>query len=166
MSAGVQQIPKVEVGGGGKSEMDKEVWQRMRLVDVRYWRKEDSVALAAYAASLVLTNFEQVFPQDNRPRKAIEAAQKYLNDPSEENRSAADSAARSADSAADSAARSAARSAYSAADSAARSADSAARSAYSAARSAYSAAYSAFLNKVSDWAEARFDQLPVFEEVR
>src|SRR5581483_9920223 len=52
-------VAKVEVGGGGKSEMDKEVWQRMRLVDVRYWRKEDSVALAAYAASLVLTNFEK-----------------------------------------------------------------------------------------------------------
>jgi len=89
-------------------------------------------------AESVLKYFEKKYPDDNRPRLAIEASRNLadnLSDPAA--RSAAYSAARSARSAADSV-----RSVDSAADSV-RSADSAARSAADSARSvAYSAARS------------------------
>jgi hypothetical protein len=119
------------------------------------------VSYAVFAAEQVIANYEAVYPNDTRPRDAIEAAKKCISDPSEANKSAADSAAESAAesaarsaawSAAESAARSAAdsaRSAWSAADSAARSAaDSAARSAADSARSAWSAAESAMRIKI------------------
>lgn len=43
-------VARVEVDGAStvSAEGDKEVWQRMRLVDVRQWRKEDSVSLAIF----------------------------------------------------------------------------------------------------------------------
>ena len=122
--------------------------------------KKQSVGLAIFSARLCLDIFEKEYPEDDRPRKAIEAAEAYLKNPCEKTKSAArsaagsaaDAAARSAaeyaaryaaGSAADaawSAARSAADAAWYAAGSAARSA---AGSADSAARSARSAAGSA-----------------------
>jgi hypothetical protein len=132
-----------EVKTVGKSiiENDKQCWQEMKIVKAYSWTKKDSVALSIFAAELVLDIFEKQYPDDDRPRKAIEAAKKVLKNDNEKNRSAARSArsaARSAESAARSA-WSAARSAWSAAESA----ESAARSAWSAARSAWSAAWSA-----------------------
>ena len=62
-------------------------------------------------AERTLKNFEDKYPEDKRPREAIEAAKKYLEDPTEENQSAAWSAGSAAWSAAwsaESAARSAA----------------------------------------------------------
>ena len=105
-------------------------------------------AFGSWCAMQVLPNYEKLYPNDNRVRKAIEAAQAFALNPSEETRSAARSAA---DSAADSA-NSADSAAYSA-DSAARSADSAADSAYSAAYSAWSA-YSAADSAYSAWSAA------------
>jgi len=128
-------LAEVEIFGGCIKGDDKVTCERMRLVKVWKWEKEDSVALAIFAARLCLKNFEDVYPNDDRPRKAIEAAENYQKNPSEAVESAAESAARSAESAA--------RSAESAAESAARSAKSAAWSAESAARSAESAAESA-----------------------
>jgi hypothetical protein len=104
------------------------------------------------AAYYSLKNFEDVFPDDKRPRKAIEAKEAYLKgDITEEEllaavsaaRSAAESA-RSAYSAAYSAARSAAHSATRSAESAAWSASWSARSAGLSAKSAESAAYKYF----------------------
>ncbi len=81
-----------------------------------------------------LANFEKEFPNDDRPRKAIEAKRKYINgEISEEKLSAAwsvRSAAESAVSAAELAASAASSAAELAALSAARSAESAARSAW------------------------------------
>ena len=141
----------VEVKGKHQSEEDKEVWSDMRIIKAWKWQKKDSVAISIFAAELCLENFDKVFPQDKRPREAIDAAKVWLENMTEENRlradaaeSAAESAARSARSAAESAARSAAesaaRSARSAAESAAWSAWSAA---WSAAWSVWSAAWSA-----------------------
>jgi len=163
-------LAEVEVEGHSAIDTDKEAWQKMRLVRCLHWRQVDSVALAIYAAELALENFEKVFPNDLRPRQAIEAAKTWLAEPTEKNQSAAWSAAESARSAARSArsaAGSAAASARSAAESAAASARSAARSARSAARSAAesaaeSAAWSAIIEKVTAWMAARAVTLDVY----
>ena len=131
-------IAEVEVVGCCIKGDDKYTCERMRVIRAWKWDKEDSVALAIFAARLCLKNFEDVYPNDHRPRLAIEAAEAYQLNPSKAARSAARSAAWSAESAA-SAARSAASAARSAAWSAARSAASAAWSAASAAWSAESA---------------------------
>lgn len=62
--------------------------------------KKQRVQYAIYSAELVLKNFESKYPNDDRPRKAIEVAKEYLNHPSESARSAASSAAWSAERAA------------------------------------------------------------------
>jgi hypothetical protein len=144
-------VARVEVVGEHESQNDKEAWQQMRLVDIRRWRKEDSVALSIYSAELCLANYEEIYPGDDRPRKAIEAAAEWLAKPTEANRMKAEAAESAAWSAARSAAESAARSA-----------------AWSARSAAESAAWSAALEevkvKISKWMEARFDELPVYEE--
>ena len=131
----------VEYAGKILKGEDKLVAQKMRLIkeiDVNISRE-----LAIFCAEYSLKNYEVEYPNDKRPREAIDAAKNYLKNPSKENldklnaaRSAAESAAESAAwSAAESAARSAA---WSAAWSATESA------AWSAARSAtWSAAWSA-----------------------
>ena len=58
--------------------------------------KEHNVKLAIYSAELVLHIFEDKYPDDDRPRKAIEAAKEYLKNPTEDNRNASYSAAYSA----------------------------------------------------------------------
>lgn len=69
---------------------------------VRLMKKEQCVKYAVFAARQVLHLFETRCPDDNSPRLAIEAAEKYLKNPSEENQknaaavSAADAAAVSA----------------------------------------------------------------------
>ncbi len=118
---------------------DKLLVQRVKLVKQLMGQRE-WVLFAADCAEHVLSNFEAVYPDDLRPRAAIEAARAYALDPSDANRDAAWSAARSAGSAwSAGSARSAASSAESAAESAARSAWSAARSAWFAANAANAA---------------------------
>ena len=97
-----------------------------------------SIEFACRCAEHVLHFFEDKYPNDRRPRQAIEAARNCIT-----NKSLAAVSAASAASAARSAAY-AAVSAVSATWSAARSAVSAARSAVSAARSAEYAAYAAY----------------------
>ncbi len=128
-------LAKVEVKGKHQIQDDKECWEYMRIIKWVKWTKKDSVAQAIYAAELVLDNYEKNYPNDLRPREAIEAAKKVLKNDTVKNRSAAWSAR--------SAALSAAESAWSAAWSAAESAWSAAESAWSAAWAAESAAESA-----------------------
>ena len=106
------------------------------------------IEFACQCAEHVLHFYEDKYPNDKRPRKAIEAARACVTD-----KSSAESAAWSAWSA-ESAAWSAARSAWSSAwsaESAARSAWSAAWSAESAARSAESAARSAARSAETEW---------------
>jgi hypothetical protein len=146
-------LAEVEVKGKHFTGDDKSTHAKMKIVRVWKWQKKDSVALSIFAAELVLKNFESVFPADDRPRKAIEAAKKYSEAPTEENQKAARSA------------ESAARSAWSAAESAAESAAwSAAESAWSAAWSARSAARSAALDTIETWILAHLNEMEEWKE--
>jgi hypothetical protein len=148
-----EEIALVEVRGDSLKQDDKQCWSEMRLLKVYKWTKKDSVSLAIYAAELVLGNYEKKYPDDKRPREAIEAAKNVLKNDNRKNREAAEAAAEAARSAARSAwsaARSAARSAWSAAwsaEAAAEAARSAARSAWSAAWSAEAVVYQKTMNK-------------------
>jgi len=93
-------LAEVEVAGKHEVQDDKEVWEKMRVVRSWKWTKKDSILLAIFAARLVLKNFEKEFPNDDRPRKAIEAAEAYAKNPTKKNREAAESAAWAAESAA------------------------------------------------------------------
>jgi len=128
-------ICKVEYKGGIKEQDDKFVCNDMKVIKTYRFTKRIAVELAIFSARLCLKNFEKEFPDDNRPRLAIESAEKYFKKPSTKTKLAAKSAAWSAESAAELAVRSA----ESAAESAARSARSAAESAARSARSAWSA---------------------------
>ena len=146
----------VEVRGEFLEQEDKSVHKEMKIVKWKKWTKKDSIALAIFAAGLVLPNYEKQFPGDNRPREAIETAKKVLKYNNKKNKLAARLAvesaewsaiwlARSAGEPAKSAvwsARSAGESAKSATRSAARSVMSAVWSVISAARSAKSVARS------------------------
>jgi hypothetical protein len=44
---------------------------------------------AIYAAKKILNIFEEKYPKDARPRKAIQAAEKYLKNPTQKNKNAA-----------------------------------------------------------------------------
>lgn len=86
----------VEVRGEHVEQYDKQCWSEMKIVKTYQWTKKDSVALAIYSAELCIELFEKVYPDDKRPREAIEAAKKWLEKPTKKNQEAARSAARSA----------------------------------------------------------------------
>jgi len=88
-----------------------------------------SVKWAIACASRVLHLFEKKYPDDLRPRQALEAATRWLNSPTETNRMAANAAAHAACAAANAAADNGDRVAYSVA-----------YAAYAAARAAWAAA--------------------------
>ena len=163
-------IARVEVDGAHEEQEDKQCWEKMRIIEARIWEKADSVALAIFAAELVLENFERVFPEDKRPRLAIEAAKEWIRNPAAWSAaSAAESAAESARSAAESAASaawSAAWSAWSASESASESAASAASAAWSAVKSAavIAALGAAIKEKCSDFVLARIASKPHITE--
>ena len=79
----------VEVRGKHLKQRDKQCWSEMRVVRAYEWTKPDSVAMAIYAAELSIGNYEKKYPDDKRPRWAIEAAKAWLENPTEENRAAA-----------------------------------------------------------------------------
>jgi hypothetical protein len=107
--------------------------------------KKQNVMYAVYAAELVLHIYENRYPDDKRPRKAIEAAKNYLSDAADAAYAAyaAADAAYAAYAVADDAADDAAYAAHAAAYAAA--ADDAAYAAYAAADdAAHAAAYAAY----------------------
>ena len=128
-------LAEVEIAGVLITGDDKITAEKMRILRAWKWEKKDSVAMAIYAAELTIENFEKTYPNDKRPREAIEAAKAWIINPCSDTKSAAESAAESA--------------AWSAARSAARSAESAAWSAVSAVLAARSAAWSAASAAVS-----------------
>ena len=54
----------------------------MRIIRAWKWGKKDSVLLAIFAAELIIDIFEKKYPDDKRPRQAIEAAKNWTKDPS------------------------------------------------------------------------------------
>jgi len=85
-------IAQVEVRGKHLEQNDKQCWEEMRLLKTWTWTKEDSVSLAVYAAELVIDIFEARYPDDKRPRQAIDAAKNWLKNQTEENARAAEAA--------------------------------------------------------------------------
>src|SRR5665213_719133 len=65
-------MAKVEVREKSIKQDDKQAWTEMRIAKAYEWKKEDSVALSIFAAELCIRNFERVYPDDKRPREAIE----------------------------------------------------------------------------------------------
>lgn len=78
-------VAEVECRGESIIGDDKEVWEEMRIVKCWKWTKTDSVKLAIFAAEQVIDIYEMEQPKDDRPRKAIEAAKNWLDNPTEEN---------------------------------------------------------------------------------
>lgn len=170
---------------------DKEYWQKMRVINAWKWEKRHSVALAIFAAELVLQNYEKKYPSGDLSHKTIAAAKKWLENPTEENRSAANVAGSDAWSAAELAAkltsvssvrsvwsviekaaelaiRAAAQAAWSAAESDALSAKAAAEAAVQAARSAAQSSESAvaeIFQKCEDWIQQHVGELKEIKEV-
>ena len=68
--------------------IDDAMWLAPRVLT-----KEDAVRYAVFAAREVLPIFEIKYPNDNRPRKAIESAEAWLANPCEETMNAVDAAA-------------------------------------------------------------------------
>ncbi len=154
-------VAQVEVAGACDRGADKKAWQRMCVVKAWRWRVEDSVAMAIFAAGLVIDFYERQYPDDNRPRKAIEAAESWMKNPAAVHAAAdaaraaavgaaADAAAAAADAAADA----------DAAYAAARAADA---DAYAAA-DAYADADDGTIERINAWMEAHLSDLEVYEE--
>ena len=89
-------LAEVEISGVQMVGDDKITCEHMTLIRAWKWTKKDSVALSIYAAELVIENFERQYPNDRRPREAIEAAKAWIINPCESTESAARSAAWSA----------------------------------------------------------------------
>ena len=121
----------------------------------RLMTKKQAVKYAVFAAEQVIDIYEKAYPDDKRPRNAIEAAKAYLKNPSERTKAYADAAdaayaaytAYTADAAAYAAAY-AAYAAYTAAYTAAYAANAAYAAAYTAANAAaYTAADAAYAER-------------------
>jgi len=110
-------------------------WLIVRVMDYSQY-----VSYAVFAAELVIDIFEKEFPDDKRPRTAIEVAKKCIKNPSDENKKEAANASWAAWAA-------------SSASWAARAARAAYRAAYSAARAARAAGWAArAAGWAADWA--------------
>jgi hypothetical protein len=106
----------------------------------RILNRKQKVQYAVFAAKKVIDIFEKKYPNDDRPRKAIEAAQKWIKNSTEKNKKAA---AAAADAAVATAAVYAADAAAAAAAAAAYAADAAAAAAAAADAAADAAVYAA-----------------------
>lgn len=82
-------LAEVECRGKNLKDDDKEVWEEMRVVRAWKWTKIDSVKLAIFTAEQVIDIFEGKYPEDDRPRKAIEAAKNFIKNPCEETQAVA-----------------------------------------------------------------------------
>ena len=167
---------EVEAKGTSFTDKDKSTWESMRIIKAWHWKKEDSVALEIFSAELVIDVFEKKYPDDKRPRQAIEAAKAWVNIPNQKNSDAAYTAASGAYAAAY-AASGAYAAAYAASDAAraAASAAHAADAAYAADDAASAASYAAYaaayaasgadktLDKIEAWIRKRIKTL---EEVK
>ena len=141
-------LARVEVRGECDKDDTKQAWTEMRIKKAYKWTKAESIKLAIFAAYSVLDIYEKQYPNDKRPRLAIEAAEKYVADPNDANQNAAEDAAEDAAEAAE-AAETAAYAAYGAA--------------YAAASAAARAAYGATPKKIEKYLRSRINEL---EEIK
>jgi hypothetical protein len=145
----------VETKGKSIKQKNKECWEQMKVIKAYHWTKKDSLQFAIYSAELVINIYEKKYPNDDRPRKAIEAAKKVLQKDTKANRAAAGAAEAAAWAAARAAAGAEARAAETAARAAEAAAWAAARTAEAAAEAAaWAAAWAAeavALDKIEKW---------------
>ena len=80
-------------------KLDKHDWALWLLV--RRLDRKDRIRFAVYCAKDVLPIYEHTYPNDDRPRKSIEAAEACIKSNTKKNRVAADAAADAARVAAD-----------------------------------------------------------------
>jgi hypothetical protein len=78
----------VEYDGKVIEGNDKITCEKMRIIKRYKWTKQDSIELAIYCAELSLPIFEKEYPEDKRPREAIEAAKACIKNPSKKNKDA------------------------------------------------------------------------------
>jgi hypothetical protein len=139
-------------------------WLLTKLFD-----ETQCVKYAVFCAQQVIDIFEKKYPDDKRPRKAIEAAKDYLESPNDVTYAAAVAAAANAADAAEASVYAAANAAY-AAHYAAYDANAAyAAEAYAAANAAYAAYYAAYYANAAYAAEAYAAEASVYagiEEMR
>ena len=81
--------------------MKDDKWNYANWLIVRVMTYKQYVSYAVFAAEQVIEIYEKRNPEDDRPRKAIEAAKKCISNPSKENTAAAATAAYAASYAAD-----------------------------------------------------------------
>ena len=72
-------------------ESEKFDWANWMLR--KLFNKKQAVKYAIFAAEQVIDIFEKKYPEDKRPRQAIKAAKKYLKNPCDKTKKAADAAA-------------------------------------------------------------------------
>jgi hypothetical protein len=140
----------------------KEAWEKCERPEWMLWiyerrkpNKKKCVQVAIFSAYRCIEDFEKKYPEDKRPRQAIEAAEKWVKKPTEKNRNAVDAAANAANAAAYAAnaanAANAAASAANAANAAANAANAAAYAAASAANASYVANSAAERKAICDY---------------
>ena len=64
----------------------KEEFYEIEWVLTRLLNSDQLIKWALFAAKSVLPYFENIFPEDGRPRRTLEAAEAYFINPTEENR--------------------------------------------------------------------------------
>ena len=127
-----------------KAAINGNKFQYANWAIVRLMSHKQKVKYALFAAEQVLDIFEKKYPEDDRPRKAIEAAKAWLKNPCKETAYAAANAADAAANAAYAAANAAYAAAYAAYVANA--------AAYAAANAAYAAAYAAYVANAAAYA--------------
>ncbi len=134
---------KIRTIGAAWKQCDRGDWMLWFWARTGRLSSQTACKIAAVCARRVLPVFQQKYPDDNRPRLAIEAAEKYAENPTAENAHAAHAAAHAAAAYAAAYTASAASAAYAAAYAAHAAAHAAAAYAAAYAASAASAAYAA-----------------------
>ena len=73
------EIWECEVRGANEIQTDKSSWEQIRLVKKTPWSNKVARLFSADCAERVLHLFEKQFPEDKRPREAIQAARDFAN---------------------------------------------------------------------------------------
>jgi len=128
---------------GTRNLIKKEKLEWANWLVTRAMNHTQKVLYGVYAAKQVLRLYENIYPKDHRPRNAIQAALRFVKNPTKENEETAYAAYAAANAAANAAAYAANAAAYAAAYAAYAAANAAAYAAYAAANAAANAAYAA-----------------------
>jgi len=73
------EIWECEVRGENDVEKNKSSWEQIRLIKKVSWSDKKSRLFAADCAEHVLDLFEEKYPNDKRPREAIQASRDFAN---------------------------------------------------------------------------------------